>query len=308
MHDLIIIGAGPAGLTAALYARRAALDPLVLDMSRQSGGQILKTYEVDNYPGLPGIGGFDLAERFREHAERVGCAFATGFVTGVEKAGSKAAPYFLVKADNGEYQGRTVLIAAGASHARLGVAGEEELAGQGVSYCATCDGAFYKGGTVAVVGGGDVAVEDALYLARACERVYLIHRRDQLRAAAILAEAVQRQENVEILWDTVVESIEGSEEVTGLSLKNVKSGATSALAVAGVFIAVGLLPNSETFRSLVACDSQGYIVAGEDGVTSAPGVFAAGDIRTKGLRQIVTACADGAAAVCSVLQYLTQKL
>ncbi|MDR0220056.1 MAG: thioredoxin-disulfide reductase [Lachnospiraceae bacterium] len=305
-YDLIIIGAGPAGLSAAVYARRAALDTLVLDLSHLSGGQVLKTYEVDNYLGLPGIGGFDLGERFRAHAERFGPAFATGFVTGIKKAGEKAAPYFLVNTDDGsEYQGRAVVIAAGASHARLGVAGEEELAGAGVSYCATCDGAFYKGGRVAVVGGGDVAVEDALFLARICQKVYLIHRRGELRAAAILAEAVQKQGNVEILWDTVVESIDGDGEVTGLSIKNVKSGETSALAVDGVFIAVGLLPNSEAFRSLVACDSKGYIVAGEDGVTSTPGVFAAGDIRTKKLRQIITACADGAAVVSSVQKYLS---
>jgi thioredoxin reductase (NADPH) len=304
MKDLIIIGAGPAGLSAAVYARRAALETLVLDMSHLSGGQVLKTYEVDNYLGLPGIGGFDLAERFREHADRFGSDFATGFVTDIQKTGSKDAPCFTVSTDNGEHQSRAVVIAAGASHARLGVAGEQELAGAGVSYCATCDGAFYKGGRVAVVGGGDVAVEDALFLARICQKVYLIHRRGELRAAAILAEAVQKQGNVEILWDTVVESIDGDGEVTGLSIKNVKSGETFALAVDGVFIAVGLLPNSEAFRSLVACDSKGYIVAGEDGVTSTPGVFAAGDIRTKGLRQIITACADGAAVVSSVQEYL----
>jgi thioredoxin reductase (NADPH) len=273
-------------------------------MSHLSGGQILKTYEVDNYPGLPGLGGFDLAERFRAHAERLGCAFATGFVTGVAKAGAKDSPYFIVSTDGGEQQARAVVIAAGASHARLGVAGEEELAGAGGSYCATCDGAFYKGCTVAVVGGGDVAAEEALFLARTCQKVYLIHRRGELRAAAVLAEAVQKQDKIEILWHTVVEKIEGSEEVTGLSIKNVENGTASSIAVEGVFIAVGLLPNSEAFRTLVACDSQGYIIAGEDGVTDAPGVFAAGDIRTKPLRQIVPACADGATAAISAQRYL----
>jgi thioredoxin reductase (NADPH) len=301
MRDLIIVGGGPAGLSAAVYAKRAALDTLLFEKNYFCGGQITNTYEVDNYLGIPGIGGFDLGLRFREHVDRLECTIIEAETTRIER---NEEGNFLVQTSHGEHQARAVLIAAGASHAHLGIPGEKELTGMGVSYCATCDGAFFRGKTVAVVGGGDVAVEDALFLARACEKVYLIHRRDELRAAPILANVLLSLPNVEVLWDTVVESVVGKGQVESLQMKNVKNAEASSLSVAGVFVAVGLSPNSQAFRASVPCDANGYIIAGEDGVTQTPGIFAAGDIRTKKLRQIVTAVADGAVAVNSVREYL----
>ena len=300
MRDLIIIGAGPAGLSAAVYAKRAAIDTLVIEKSPMCGGQIMNTYEVDNYLGLPGIGGFEMAQRFREHADRLECEFVTADVSDITKENE----YFIVKTDQGDFETKAIIIAAGAIHAKLGVPGEEELAGMGVSYCATCDGAFFRNRTVAVVGGGDVAVEDAIFLARSCEKVYLIHRRNELRAAAILAEALNKLDNVEILWDTVLESINGEDNVESISIRNVHNDAKSSLDVAGVFIAVGLVPNSNTFRDIVPLDEKGYIIADENGITQTKGIFAAGDIRTKKLRQIITAVADGATAVTGVQQHL----
>lgn len=297
--ELIIIGSGPAGLSAAVYAQRARLDTLVIEKEMMSGGQVLTTYEVDNYPGLPGISGFDLGMKLREHAEKLGTVFAVDKVLRIEGEGTDK----IVVCEEGSYRTKTVLIATGAVHRKLGVPGEEELTGMGVSYCATCDGAFFRNKVTAVVGGGDVALEDAIFLSRMCRKVYLIHRRDELRGAKSLQEAVFRQENIEILWDTQVAEIEGESQVERLKLKNKRSGEERGLEVQGVFIAVGIAPNSEAFQGLVDM-KQGYIVAGEDGVTSAAGIFAAGDVRVKQLRQIITAAADGANAVGSVERYL----
>lgn len=300
MYDLIIIGSGPAGLGAAVYGMRAGLKLLVLEKNPMSGGQVLNTYEVDNYLGLPGINGFDMGVKFREHAEKTGAEFKEAEVTGIEdRDGVK-----VVHTTEGELQAKTLILAMGAQHAHLGVAGEEAFAGLGVSYCATCDGAFFKNKTVAVVGGGDVAVEDAIFLARACEKVYLIHRRDELRAAAVLQKEVMSLPNVEILWDTVAKKIEGSDKVQALVLENVKTGENKVLAVDGVFVAVGIIPSGDVLKGLVKQDENGYVLAGEDCMTSMSGVFAAGDIRKKKLRQVVTAVADGANAVTSVLEYL----
>lgn len=300
VKDLIIIGSGPAGLAAAIYAKRAGLDAVVLEKGGMSGGQVLTTYEVDNYPALPGIGGFDLGTKMREHADRLGAQFSQEEARDIiiEESVKK------VLTDEGEWKAKAVIIAAGASHAKLGVEGEKELTGMGVSYCATCDGAFFKGKSVAVVGGGDVAVEDAVFLARTCEKVYLIHRRDELRAAKILQNALFEQENVEVLWDTTVEKINGADAVKSLTLRSKKDGGFKELPVQGVFVAVGILPDTERFRKLARVDEKGYFVAGEDCVTSTPGIFAAGDARRKPLRQIVTAVADGANAVTSVQAYL----
>ena len=212
-----------------------------------------------------------------------------------------------METDAGIFAGRTVLAAMGASHAKLNVPGEEELSGMGVSYCATCDGAFFQDKVTAVIGGGDVAVEDAIFLARGCKKVYLIHRRDQLRAAGILQDKVKNLPNVEILWDTVAERIEGEEQVESLLIKNVKTGETNTILLDGVFVAVGILPDSGLLQGLVACDEKGYVLAGEDGSSSMPGIFVAGDIRTKKLRQIITAAADGANAITSIQEYLLQK-
>ena len=304
MYDLIIIGSGPAGLSAAVYAKRAGLDALVMEKSPMSGGQVLTTYEVDNYLGMPGINGYDLGMKFREHADRMGVEFLETEVSGVERiknrnryeentselvaaSNSGAGEGFCIVTDKGEYRAKTILAATGAVHAKLGVPGEEELAGMGVSYCATCDGAFFRNRVVAVVGGGDVAVEDAIFLARTSQKVYLIHRRDELRAAKVLQERVKNLSNVEILWDTVVDEILGEDQVKKISIRNVVSGEKRELEMDGVFIAVGIHPNTELFENLVECDEKGYIIAGEDGATTEDGIFAAGDVRSKPLRQIL---------------------
>lgn len=303
IYDTVIIGAGPAGLSAAIYASRAKLDAVVLEKQPVSGGQIVNTYEVDNYPGLPGIGGFELGEKLREHAERAGAVFAECEVKEV----TDAEDGYLVCTDGENYRTRSVIVATGASHRHLGVPGEEELAGMGVSYCATCDGAFFKNKTVAVVGGGDVAVEDAIFLARACKKVCLIHRRGELRAAKVLQEHLMSLDNVEILWDTVVDSIQGSDMVEGIRIQNVASGERSFLELDGVFIAVGILPAVTGLEGLAQQDAGGYFVAGEDCRTSRKMIYAAGDIRTKALRQIITAAADGANAITSLQEELLQK-
>lgn len=290
IYDIIIIGSGPAGLCAAIYAKRAQLEMLVIEKDFSSGGQMVKTYEVDNYPGLPGMSGYDMAEAFRKHADKLGAAFVRENVKEVQTEGDLKK----ITTNKNQYLTRTLVIAAGARHRTLGIPGEEAFSGMGVSYCATCDGAFFKGGVTAVIGGGDVAVEDAIFLSRICKKVYLIHRRDELRAAGILQESVKAIENVEIVWDTIPREIRGTEQVQGLKVENVKTGETKELAVDGVFVAVGILPNTEEFGSLVKLNESGYIEAGEDCASSISGIFAAGDIRTKQLRQIVTAAADGA--------------
>lgn len=315
MYDLIIIGSGPAGLSAAVYARRAGFSTLVLEKNAVSGGQVISTYEVDNYLGLPQISGYDLGMKFREHADQMGIEFEEAQVEGIQTVKSELSAAQLsacerkenkrhrVETDKGSFEARAVLIASGASHAKLGVPGEAELSGMGVSYCATCDGAFFRNRTVAVIGGGDVAVEDAIFLARTCAKVYLIHRRDELRAARILQENLMSLDNVEILWDTVVEKIQGEGRVQGILYRHTKTKETIQLPVDGVFIAVGIHPNSDAFAQTVKMDDGGYIMAGEDGVTSVEGIFAAGDVRTKKLRQVITAVSDGANAVTSIQNY-----
>ena len=302
IYDLIIIGSGPAGLGAAIYAKRAELKTLVIEREMMSGGQVLTTYEVDNYAGLPGIGGFDLGMKFREHADKLGVEFAKDTVLKIETADLADENEVLEAAE--ARLARAVIIASGAHHRKLGIPGEAELTGKGVSYCATCDGAFFRKKITAVVGGGDVALEDAIFLARLCERVYVIHRRDEFRGAKSLQKRLMELPNVEILWDTVPEEICGAEKVETLKLFNKKTGEKSDLAVDGVFVAVGITPNSEEFKGSVDMDPAGYIAAGEDGKTNVPGIFAAGDVRTKALRQVVTAVADGANCVASVEQYL----
>lgn len=303
IHDLIIIGSGPAGLSAAIYAQRAQLDTLVIERNMMSGGQILNTYEVDNYPGLPGISGFDLGMKLREHADKLGANFAEDTIIRTELMDKVKK----VIGENDTYYARTVIIAAGAHHKTLGAKGEELLLGSGVSYCATCDGAFFKGKSVAVVGGGDVALEDAIFLARMCSKVYVIHRRDELRGAKSLQTRLFSLENVEMVWDTVVEEITGSMKVESLKLYNKKTAEHSELPVDGIFVAVGIEPDSKEYAGEVELDPQGYIIAGEDGCTSAPGVYAAGDVRTKILRQVITAAADGAVCVTSAERYLAEE-
>lgn len=334
-YDLVIIGSGPAGLAAAIYAQRARLNTLVIEKEMMSGGQVLSTYEVDNYPGLPGINGFDLGMKLRQHADQLEAVFCEDEVEAVElvkaeeqgeeqlqaaelheASDSMMSAQEARKPENSAvmkkiigkkdtYYGKTVIIASGAMHSKLGVPGEEEFGGMGVSYCATCDGAFFRKKVTAVVGGGDVAIEDAIFLARMCEKVYLIHRRDQLRGARSLQEKLFALDNVTVLWDTVVEEIRGEGKVNSLAVKNVKTQEQSELSVDGVFVAVGITPNSQPFSQLLTLD-HGYIAADETCETGVPGVFAAGDVRKKQLRQIVTAVADGANAVTSAERYLTE--
>ncbi|MDD6615614.1 MAG: thioredoxin-disulfide reductase [Lachnospiraceae bacterium] len=305
IYDVIIIGAGPAGLTASIYAQRANLTSLVMEKEYMSGGQVVNTYEVDNYPGLPGIGGFELGMKLHEHAEHVGASFINieARHIGLEDHGRIKVIY----TEEEEYRARTVILAMGASHRKLGVPGEKELTGMGVSYCATCDGAFFKNRKVAVVGGGDVAVEDALFLARVCEKVYLIHRRDEMRAAVSLQKKLKECKNVEFLWNMTVQKIVGDDHLECLELIDLLTGKERLLDVDGVFIAVGTVPDSQIITEMLQVDKDGYIVADESCRTSVPGIFAVGDLRKKRLRQIVTAVADGANAVMSVQEYLNQE-
>ena len=318
MYDLIIIGAGPAGLSAALYAKRAGMDALTIEQSSVEGGQILTTDVVDNYLGIPEIGGFELGMKFREHALKAGACLQKGTVNKVERTPDG---WKLLCGDGSELQTRAVIFATGAEHIPLDVPGELTYRGKGVSYCATCDGAFFKDRVVVVAGGGNTAVGDALYLARICKKVYLVHRRDQLRASMSLQEELKNCKNVEILWNTTVEKISGGdlmESVTVRTLSQEKeSGEMQAaqlgkeqkesvreLEAEGIFIAVGMRPRTALAREIAACDEKGYLCAGEDCTTNVPGIFAAGDVRTKRVRQIVTAVADGACAVEAVKSYL----
>ncbi len=301
MYDLIIIGAGPAGLSAAVYGMRAGLALMVIEQTPMGGGQVVDTGEVDNYLGLPGINGFELGQKFRRHAETLGAVFQSGRVVSIQDGEDRKV---VETVDGAKYEARALIVAGGAAHAKLGVPGEDVYRGQGVSYCATCDGAFFRKRDVAVIGGGDVAVEDAVYLAGLCRKVYLIHRRDSLRAAKSLQKKLFSCENVEIVWNNTLQRVNGSDLVEGITVRQVRDGSERELAVEGVFIAVGMNPNTEAYRGTVACDEGGYIIAGEDCATNIPGIFAAGDIRTKTLRQIVTAVSDGACAVASAERYL----
>ena len=303
IYDLAILGAGPAGICAAIYATRAKLNTIWLDKKFVQGGQIVDTYEVDNYPGLPGITGLDLGEAMAGHAKKLGMKPQREPARSIEaEQGIK-----VIRTKKNEYRARAVIIACGATHRHLGIPGEEELSGMGVSYCATCDAAFFQDRTVVVVGGGNVAVEDAILLSRTCKKVYLVHRRDELRAEKILQECLFACKNVELIWDSIPLSIEGTDKVEALKIQNKKTQEESFIETDGVFIAVGIVPGTEKFKDLVKLDEAGYIVAGEDGITSEPGIFAAGDIRTKNLRQVVTAVADGANAVASAQRYLLDK-
>lgn len=303
IYDMIIIGSGPAGLAAAVYGQRAKLDLIVIEKQMISGGQIINTLEVDNYPGLPGIGGFELGQKFREHAEKLGTAFVTDEVKEVRinEDGTRT-----VVGAEADYTAKTVVIASGAEHSLLGVSGEKELTGSGVSYCATCDGNFYRNKVTAVVGGGDVALGDALYLARLCRKVYLIHRRDSFRGAKVLEDKVRAAENIELVLDSTVEEIRGAGQLKSILVKNKKSGAETELAIDGLFIAVGIVPESKSFPFLKT-DERGYVLADETCETNVPGVYAAGDVRKKQLRQVITAVADGANAVESAVRYLTEQ-
>ena len=300
MHDLIIIGGGPAGLTAGLYASRARLKTVALERAI-AGGQIALTNVVENYPGIESIAGIDLAEAMHKHAEKFGMQFEYFTVDHVDLAGKVKRVYN----DAGtEFTAKAVIIASGADHARLHVPGEAELAGRGVSYCAVCDGAFFRDKHVAVIGGGDSAIDEGLYLTRLASKVTVIHRRDHLRAERILQDQALANPKMEFIWDTVVEGFKGDEALTSLALRNVKTNAHSELGADGAFVYVGLLPNTGFLKGAIPLDEQGYIETDQKMATSIPGVYAVGDIRRGTLRQVVTAAADGAIAAMQVEKYI----
>ncbi len=297
--DLIIIGAGPAGMTASIYASRAMLNFIILEKGFP-GGQVINTYEVENYPGIKIATGMELSALFSEHVEGLGGKIKTEEVEEIRFEENIK----VIKTYYGEYKAKTIILATGASWRKLGTKGEAELAGKGVSYCATCDGAFYKGKEVLVVGGGDVAVEDAIYLSRICKKVTIIHRRDEFRAVKVLQEKLFPIKNVDIRYFHELEEVVGKDYVTGVRLINNQTKEVTEIDVDGVFIAVGNTPNTELLADKVKTDKAGWIITDENCETSIAGVFAAGDLRVKALRQIITAAADGATSVFTAEKYL----
>lgn len=302
-YDVIVIGGGPAGYTAALYTVRAGLSTLVIE-KLYAGGQINETTQIDNYPGFPdGIDGFTLGQKLQQGAQRFGAETKNTEVVAVKLQGSEK----IVETLDGIYRARAVVVATGAGHKHLGLAKEQELVGKGVAYCAACDGNFYRGKTVAVVGGGNSAAADALLLSRIAAKVILIHRRDSLRATKIYHEPLKERENVEFRWNSKVTELLYEEKLTGVRIQNVLTGQEKDIAVDGVFISIGRKPATELFAGELALDEGGYIIAGESTQTEVPGVYAAGDVRTKKVRQIITAAADGASAAHHIEEYLLQN-
>lgn len=300
MEDLIIIGAGPAGLTAGMYAARSRLRTILLERLAP-GGQVLTTDQVENYPGFPeGISGFDLVDRMKRQAEKFGLLIQNQEVSKLELTPEKK----IVVTDEGRLETRALILACGAAPQKLGIDGEELMTGKGVSYCATCDGPFYRDQEVAVIGGGDTAVEEAIFLTRFASKVHLIHRRDELRATRLLQDRAMEEDKIQLVWDTIPTKIVGETGVEGLDLKNVKTGETTHLPVQGVFVFIGYTPNSGLVKGLVTLDKDGFVITNGDMETSVPGVFAAGDIRSKLLRQISTAVGEGATATFAAEKYL----
>lgn len=298
MYDILIVGGGTAGLTAAIYARRAGRSVLLLEGS-SFGGQITSSPLVENYPGLKTVSGLEYADRLTEQAEGLGTETVFAQVSKAEKREN----YFVLQAGKKTYEGRTLIVATGAKARKLGVSREEEFTGRGVSYCAVCDGAFFAGKDTAVVGGGDSALQAALFLANRCRKVYLIHRRREYRAEPVYIEQVQACAKIQPLLERRVTALQGEATLTGLELTHVDTGERENLSVSGIFVAVGQEPDNTAFASLVDCDPSGYICAGEDCITKTPGVFAAGDCRTKPLRQLTTAAADGSTAAMAASSY-----
>ncbi len=296
-YDVGIIGSGPAGLSAAIYAKRANLSAVVIEKEYEGTGQIAESGQVDNYLGLPGISGYDLGEQFREHAVKLGVSFLEQEVTEIKKEDSTV--FTIIFADGSSVEAKAVIYAAGATPRRANIPGEQEYSGKGVSYCAICDGSFYRGKKVAVLGGGDTALDDAVYLADLAEQVYVIHRRKEFRGAATTVEKLRKKENVTFVLEHQVKEITGAEKVNGVVLED-----GTAIAVDGVFVAYGSVPQTDLLKGLVALDEAGYVKAEETGETSLAGLYVAGDARTKKLRQVVTAVSDGANAATAVVEYL----
>jgi len=301
-YEVIVIGGGPAGLTAGLYASRASLKTLLFERG-MFGGQIVNARQVDNYPGFPeGVSGIELASLMHQQATKYGLETITAEVTAV-----KLGHTYNVITTEGDFEAEAMIIAAGSEYRKLGVPGEEKLLSRGVSYCATCDAFFFRDLDVAVVGGGDTAITDALELSEHASKVYVIHRRDQLRAGQVLQQLALAHPKLKPIWDTVVDEIIGENKVSGLRLRNVKTGEISDLQVAGVFVAVGLEPNSQCFAGIVELDETGLIKTNELMATSAPGIFAVGDIRKNSARQVASAVGDGATAAKSAFRYLRER-
>jgi len=300
-YDVIIIGGGPAGLTAGLYTSRAKLDTLLVERMIV-GGQVMTTTKVENYPGFPGgIDGPELVARFQEHCQEFGLEVATGEVQKLIDKGD----YKLVIVDGEECRARAVIVTTGAEPRKLGIPGENELIGRGVSYCATCDGAFFRNVPVAVVGGGDTAAEEALFLTRFASKVYLVHRRDKLRATSVLQERILANPKIEVVWSSVAEEVVSDNRgVAGLKVQNKITGQVASLAVEGVFFAIGVIPKARFLADILTLNEEGYILTDNECRTSLPGVFAAGDVRSKILKQIATAVGDGAVAAIAVERYL----
>lgn len=296
-YDVGIIGSGPAGLSAAIYAKRANLSAVVIEKEYEGTGQIAESGRVDNYLGLPGISGYDLGEQFREHAVKLGVSFLEQEVTEIKKEDS--AVFTIIFEDGSSVETKTVIYAAGATPRRANIPGEQEYSGKGVSYCAICDGSFYRGKKVAVLGGGDTALDDAVYLADLAEQVYVIHRRKEFRGAATTVEKLRKKENITFVLEHQVKEITGAEKVNGVVLED-----GTAIAVDGVFVAYGSVPQTNLVKELVTLDAAGYVKAEETGETSLAGLYVAGDARTKKLRQVVTAVSDGANAATAVVEYL----
>lgn len=297
MVDVAIIGSGPAGLTAAIYAKRALLNAVVIEKEYLGTGAIAVTEKVENYPGLYGISGYELGEKFREQAEALGTEFVEGEVSAIEKGEL----WTIRLSDGSAVEAKTVIYAAGTSHRKLGVKGDDKLR---ISYCAVCDGAFYRDKTVAVIGGGDTALGDAIYLANIAKTVYLVHRRSEFRANKSLVKKVGERENIKLVLNAVLDEVTGGEKADGIVYT--QDGEQKELAVDGIFCAVGSVPNSAVLEGVCELDERGYVKAGEDGVTSAAGLFVAGDVRTTTLRQVITAAADGANAATSAERYLEE--
>ena len=303
IYDTVIIGGGPAGYTAALYAARAGLDAVLLE-KYSAGGQMALTHQIDNYPGFEeGIDGFSLADKMKTQAERFGAKTQNAEVFGADLNANPK----IIETSDGTVYGKTVVIATGANPRELGLSEESELVGRGVSYCAVCDGMFYRGKTVVVVGGGDTAAADALLLSRVAKKVIIVHRRDTLRATKIYHEPLMKAENVEFRWNHVVTELLHEAKISGVRVRDVQSGAESEIECDGVCVSVGRKPATEFLAGQLELDKGGYIVAGEDTKTAIPGVYAVGDVRTKLLRQVVTAVADGAVAIHAAEEYLAEN-
>jgi len=302
MYDIIIIGAGPAGLAAAVYGQRAEKKTLLID-EKGYGGQIINTPEVENYPAIQKISGFDFANNLYQQAADLGAELTFEKAVGIEEKGDIKT----VKTEGSAYDAKAVIIATGAKNRPLGLGREEELTGRGVSYCATCDGAFYRGKTVAVIGGGNTALEDAEVLSGLAEKVYLIHRRDAFRGEESTVKRIQAKENVEILLNKVPTAFIGEDKIAGLEIQDKNTGETATLELDGVFVAIGQMPDNGAFVQQIQLDDKGYAEAGEDCLTKTRGVFVAGDCRTKKVRQLATAVADGAVAALAAVEYMNQN-